>query len=146
MALAVVFRRDDFFAERALAAVLESAARRFVRIARSDVNQGIHFGARKLPTVTREVVVLLDDFHGVIDVVLIAFDGQAIVVEVRADVERVFKQAHIFIERAEKRFNLSGNVDGTSHSVGGRSCGAGGVAAGDYVHGVLSQRVQSVLR
>jgi hypothetical protein len=96
--------------------------------------------------VPREVVVLLDDFHGVIDIVLVAFNGEAIVVEVSADVKRVLEKAHIFIERAEKRFNLSGNVDGTSHSVGGRSCGAGGRAAGDCVHRVLIQRVHHVLR
>ena len=139
MALAVVFRRDDFLAERTLAAMFERAARRFVGIAGGDVNQRIHFGAGKLATVTREVVVLFDDFHGVVDVVLVAFDGEAVVVEVRADVERVFEQAHIFIERAEKRFNLSGNVDGTSHSVGGGACGAGGRAACVLVHGILCQ-------
>ena len=117
-----------------------------VRIVCGDVNQRIHFGAGKLAAVAGEMVVLLDDFHGVIDIVLVTFDGEAVVVEVRADVEGVFEQTHIFIERAEKRFNLSGDVDGTSHSVGGGSCGAGGGAACDLVHGVLMQRAYGVLR
>src|SRR5580698_2295682 len=92
VALAVVLRRDDFFAEGTLAAMLERAARRFMRISGRDVNQRIYFGARELPSMAGKMVVLFHDFHGVINVVLLAFDGQAIVVEVRADVEGVFEQ------------------------------------------------------
>src|ERR1700681_1393609 len=67
---------------------------------------------------TREVVVLFDDFHSLIHVVLVTFNRQSGVVQVRADVQHLFQQTHVVVERAEKRFNLSGNVNGTSHPIG----------------------------
>jgi hypothetical protein len=59
-----------------------------------------------------------------IDAVLLAFNAQSVVVEVRANVQGVFQQTHIFIQRAKEGFNLAGDVNGTSHSDGERSrCG-----------------------
>ena len=101
-----------------------------MRLFGSDVNQRLHLGAGKFAAVTGEVVIFLDDFHGVIDVVLIAFDAQPAVVQMGADVQRVFEQAHVFVQRAEEGFNLSGDVNSTSHSDGGASCG-GKVLAND---------------
>jgi hypothetical protein len=37
----------------------------------------------------------------------------------RADLQCILEQAHVFIEGPEERFNLSGNVNGTSHPIGG---------------------------
>src|SRR5271168_3877731 len=68
------------------------------------------------------MVVLLYDLHGLIDAVLLAFDRQARVVQMRAHAQHFLKQADVFIQCAEKRFNLSGNVYGASHPVGGFSC------------------------
>jgi len=65
-----------------------------------------------------DVVVFLDDLDGLIDAVLLAFDGQPRVVQMRAHVEGVLEQAHIFIQCAEEGFDLSGNVNGTSHPIG----------------------------
>src|ERR1700675_1543100 len=64
------------------------------------------------------MVVLFDDLHGLVDVVLVAFDGQAGVMQVGAHVQHVLKQTHVVIERSKKRFNLSGYVYGTSHPIG----------------------------
>ena len=97
------------------------------------VDQRLHLGARELPPMTRDVVVFLDDFHGVIDVVLIAFNAQPVVVQVRADMQRVFEQAHIFIQRAEEGFNLPRNVNSTAHSDGGASCGENDLANGWFL-------------
>jgi len=129
-ALAGVFRGDDFFSEGTLAAVFEHAARRFVGLVGGDMDQRLHFGAGEFSPVTGDVIVFLDDLDGVVDVVLVAFDAEAIVVQVRAHMQRVFEQAHIFIQRAEKGFNLSGNVNGTPHSDGEQPCSANGLADG----------------
>src|ERR1700730_19090614 len=81
----------------------------------------------------RDVVVFFDNLYRVVYVVLIAFDAQAAFVQVRTDMQRVLEQAHVFIQRAEKRFNLSGNVNSTSHSGGGASCGGNGLADGRFL-------------
>jgi hypothetical protein len=86
-----------------------------------DVNQGLHFRAGEFSPVARDVVVFLDDLHRMIDAVLLAFNAQPVVVEVRANVQGVFEQTHVFIQRAKEGFNLSGDVNGTSHSDGERS-------------------------
>jgi len=70
----------------------------------------------------RQVVVLLDDFHGLIDALLFAFNGQTGIVQVRAHVQRLLQQAHILVERAEEGFNFSGYVNGTSHPSGRSAC------------------------
>src|SRR2546429_1544976 len=54
-------------------------------------------------------------------VILLTFNGQPRVVQMRAHMQRVFKQAHVFIERAKEGFNLSGNVNGTSHPIDRKS-------------------------
>jgi hypothetical protein len=64
------------------------------------------------------VVVLFDDLDGLIDVVLVALNGQAGVVKLRAYMQCVLKQTHVIIKRSKKRFNLSGYVYGTSHPIG----------------------------
>jgi hypothetical protein len=115
--------------------VFEQAAWRFVRLAGGHVNQQLHFCAGEFSAVARDVVVLFHDFHGVVDVILVAFDAQAIVVEVGTDVERVFEQAHIFIQGAEEGFNLSGNVNGTPHSEGKLACGGSDVGDGEVLFG-----------
>src|SRR6202011_3484463 len=74
--LAGVFGRDNFFAERPLAAVLEHAAWRFVRLVGGHVDQRLHFRAGQFAAVACDVVVFFDDFYGVVDVVLLAFDTQ----------------------------------------------------------------------
>ena len=132
-ALAGVLGCDGFLAERARAGVLEHAARRFVRLFGSHADQRFHFGAGELAAVAREVVVFLDDLHGLIDAFLLAFDGQARVVQMRAHVQRVLEQAHVLIERAEEGFNLSGNVNGTSHPSGGFACYRNGLADGEFL-------------
>src|SRR6266850_3179280 len=40
----------------------------------------------------------------------------------RAHSQRLLEQAHVFIQRAEEGFNLSGNVNGTSHPIRRFSC------------------------
>ncbi len=70
---------------------------------------------------TRQVVVFFDDLHGLIDAILLAFDHQPRVVQMRAHVQGILEKANILIERAEEGFNLSGNVNGTSHPSGGFS-------------------------
>jgi hypothetical protein len=54
-----------------------------------------------------------------VDAVLLAFNGQARIVQMRAHLQRVLQQTHVLIESAEERFDLSGNVNGTSHPSGG---------------------------
>src|SRR2546428_11574977 len=68
------------------------------------------------------MVVLLNDFRRLIHAVLLAFDDQASVVKMCAHLQRILEQAHVFIQRAEEGFNLSGNVNGTSHPIGRSSC------------------------
>jgi len=65
-----------------------------------------------------EVVVLLHDLHGLVDAVLLAFDGQPRIVEMGAHAQRILEDTHIFIQRAKEGFDLSGNVNGTSHPIG----------------------------
>src|SRR5712664_1088192 len=77
-----------------------------------------------------EVVVLLHDLHGLVDAVLLAFDGQPRVVEMRAHAQRIFEHAHILIQRAKERFDLPRNVNGTSHPIGRFSCYRNRVADG----------------
>src|SRR5882672_9798351 len=48
----------------------------------------------------------------------------------RAYAQRLLEQAHIFIQRAEEGFNLSGNVNGTSHPIRRFSCNRNRVADG----------------
>jgi hypothetical protein len=77
-----------------------------------------------MTAVARGVIVLFDDFYGAVDGVVRAFNGEFCVVKVRMDVERVFKQANVFVERAEKRFDFPGNGDAAFHQAGVRSwCG-----------------------
>ena len=70
----------------------------------------------------RQVVVFLHDFHGMIHALLLAFNRQPRVVQVRPHVQRVLQQTHVLIERAEERFNFSGYVYGTSHPSGRSAC------------------------
>src|ERR1700682_6077752 len=77
-----------------------------------------------------EVVVLLHDLHGLVDAVLLAFDGQPRVMEVRAHAQRIFEHAHILIQRAKEGFDLPRNVYGTSHPIGRFSCYRNRVADG----------------
>ena len=83
-ALAGVLGRDSFLAEGTRAAVFEHAAWRFVRLFGGYVHQGLDFGAGELTPMTRQVVVFFDDAHGLIDALLLAFDGQAGIVQMRA--------------------------------------------------------------
>lgn len=89
---------------------------------RRHAHQGLHFRARKRAAVARQMVVFLYDLYGLIDALLLAFDRQPRVVQVRAHVQGIFQQAHILIERAEERFNFSGYVNGTSHPSGRSAC------------------------
>ena len=77
-----------------------------------------------------EVVVLLHDLHGLVDAVLLAFDGQPRVVQMRAHAQRIFEHAHILIQRAKEGFDLPRNVYGTSHPIGRFSCYRNRVADG----------------
>jgi hypothetical protein len=45
----------------------------------------------------------------------------------------VFEQAHVFVQCAEEGFNLSGNVNSTSHSDGRASCGENVLADGWFL-------------
>jgi hypothetical protein len=80
-----------------------------------------------------QVVVFLDDFHGLVDTFLLAFNGQPRVVQVRAHLQRILEQTHVLIERAEKRFDLAGNVNGTSHPSGGLCFYGNRVADGGFL-------------
>ena len=77
-----------------------------------------------------EMVVLLHNLHGLVDTVLLALNGQPRVVQMRAHAQRILEHAHIFIQRAKKRFDLSGNVNGTPHPIGKFSCYRNRVADG----------------
>src|SRR5438552_1366933 len=125
-----VLRRDLLFAEGAHTPVFKHPSWRFVRLLRRHAHQRLHLRRRKRFAVPRQVVVLLTDFHRLVDTVLLAFDGQPRVVQVRAHAQRVFEQAHVFIERAKEGFNLSGDVNGTSHPIGRSSCYGNRVADG----------------
>src|SRR5205809_3088710 len=72
----------------------------------------------KVSRITWTVRLAIDDGHRTVHVNLLTFNGQPRVVQMRAHMQRVFKQAHVFIERAKEGFNLSGNVNGTSHPIG----------------------------
>ena len=91
-ALAGIFRRDGFLAEGAGAPMLEHAAWRFARNFGGDMDQRFDFRARELAAVARDVVVLLHDFDGLIYAILLSFDGEARVVEVRANLEGIFER------------------------------------------------------
>ena len=111
-------RRDLLVAERPRAPVFKHSSRRFVRLLGRHAQQRFHFFARKGFAVARQMVVLFDDFHRLIHVLLLTLDGESRVVQVRAHPQRILEQAHIFIQRAKKGFNFSGNVNGTSHPSG----------------------------
>jgi hypothetical protein len=50
--------------------------------------------------------------------------------QMRAHAQRILKLAQIFIQRAKEGFNLSGNVNGTSHPIGRSSSYRNRVADG----------------
>src|SRR5205814_6824318 len=112
-----VLRRDLLFAEGAHTPVFKHPSWRFVRLLRRHAHQRLHLRRRKRFAVPRQVVVLLHDFHRLLDTVLLAFDGQPRVVQVRAHAQRVFEQAHVFIESAKEGFNLSDVVNGTPRTI-----------------------------
>src|SRR5439155_24902490 len=62
--------------------------------------------------------------------VLLTLNGQPRVVQMRAHAQRILEHAHIFIQRAKERFDLSGNVNGTPHPIGKISCYRNRVADG----------------
>ena len=115
-------RCDVLFAECPGVPGLEYPARRSVRVLRGDADQRFHFCARKRASSARQVVVLLENAHGVFHIVLLAIDGQAFVVQLRAHTQFRFEQTQIFIQRAEKGFDFSGYVNGTSHPSRGVAC------------------------
>jgi len=68
-----------------------------------------------------EVVVLLHDLHGLVDAVCSPSMSAACRwrwVRTRSDISRT----RTFHQRAKERFDLSGNVNGTSHPIGRFSC------------------------
>src|ERR1700676_135494 len=81
----------------------------------------------------RQMVVLLDDFDRLIYAVLLPFNSQAGVVQVRAHLQRVLEKTHVLIERAEERVYLSGNVNSTSHPSGGLCVYRNRVADGGFL-------------
>src|SRR5207249_7132331 len=91
------------------------------RLIGGHANQGLHFFAGKRPATPRRVVVLLHDLHGVLHGVMLAFNRQLGIAQVRAHVQHVLQQTHVLVQRAKEGFNLSGNVYGTSHPCGGLS-------------------------
>ena len=128
--LARVLRRHHLLPERTRPPVLKHPPRRFVRLFGRHAHQRLHFRGGERPPMPGEVVVLLHDLHGLVDAVLLAFDGQPRVVEMGAHAQRILEDAHIFIQRAKERFDLSGNVNGTSHPIGRSSCYRNRVADG----------------
>ena len=65
-----------------------------------------------------EVVVLLHDAHGLIDVFLVSFNGQASVLQTSAYVQSVFEKANVLVQCAEEGFNFSRNVNRALHALG----------------------------
>ena len=126
-------RRDRLFAERARARMLEHPARRFVRLFGRHAHQRFHFRAGEHAPVPRQMVVFLYDFHRLVDAVLLAFNGQPRVVQMRAHLQRIFEQAHVLVESAKERFDLTGNVNGTSHPIGGLCFYGNRVADGGFL-------------
>src|SRR5260370_683479 len=110
--------------------LFQQPARRFVRFLRRHAHQRLHFRRGERASMPREVVVLLHNLHGLVDAVLLAFDHQPRVMQMRAHAQRILEHTHIFIQRAEEGFNLSGDVNGTSHPIGRFSCYRNRVADG----------------
>jgi len=120
--LAGVLRRDLLLPKRARSCRFKHPARRLVRLFRGHAHQRLHFRARKRPPMPRQVVILLDDFHRLVDALLLTLDGQPRVVQMCAHAQRILQQTHILVERAEERFDFSGYVYGTSHPSGRSAC------------------------
>ena len=99
-----------------------------MRLLGGYIDQRFHFGAGELAAMARQMVVFLNDLDCLIDAFLFAFYGQPCVVQVRAHAQSILEQAHVFIERAKKGFDLSGNVYGTSHPSGGSLWDGNGLA------------------
>src|SRR6266851_3280361 len=82
---------------------------------------------------TRQVIVFLDDLDGLIDSVLLAFNGETGVVQMGPHAQSVFEQTHVLVERAKEGFDLSGDMNGTSHPSGGLACYRNGLADGEFL-------------
>src|SRR5579859_541803 len=118
MFLRGVFRHDLFFAERARLAVLENFAGSALRFVERDAHEAFDLFAGKMTAVARGVIVFFDDFYGAVDGVVRAFDGELRVLQMSAHAERIFEQAHVFVEGAKEGFDFSGDGDAAFHQAG----------------------------
>ena len=115
MPLRGVARYQTLFSKSAQFAVLEHSARRLFRRFQRNEHQRFHFFACQFLAFVGCVIVLLHNAHRLCHGVLFPFDCQFRLVEMRAHVQRLFEQAHIFIQGAKEGFNFPGDMYRASH-------------------------------
>jgi len=117
---ALVYRlgRQHLLAEVALLAAAHQCAQRHLAVARHDAQIAVQIAVAEDVAFTDERIVVFEDRFRTTDIVLVAFDFQAIVHELRVDAQTGFNQPNVLISGAKEALDASVNAHAGFHCVG----------------------------